>query len=56
MELTRVYGLALAVILAGAASLPPSAALSWPLCDNGGSVWVTERPYTEPTFPGANLW
>jgi hypothetical protein len=27
-----------------------------PLCDNGGQVWVTERPSTEPTFPGANLW
>jgi hypothetical protein len=34
----------------------PTAALSWPLCENGGTVWVTEHPRTEPQFPGANLW
>jgi len=34
----------------------PAQALSWPLCENGGQVWVTERPQTEPQFPGANLW
>lgn len=34
----------------------PATALSWPLCENGGTVWVTERPMTEPQFPGANLW
>jgi len=39
-----------------ASSIQPSAALSWPLCENGGTVWVTERPSTEPQFPGANLW
>ena len=40
-----------------AASLPTSIlALSWPLCENGGTVWVTEQPRTARTFPGANLW
>lgn len=37
-------------------ALNPASALSWPLCENGGTVWVTERPTTEPQFPGANLW
>ena len=47
----------IATALCAAALLISSAtALSWPLCENGGSVWVTERPRTEPQFPGANLW
>lgn len=40
-----------ALLLAGAAN-----AISWPLCADGGSVWVTERPFTGPQYPGANLW
>lgn len=30
--------------------------LSWPACENGGSVWVTEQPKMGSTFPGANFW
>ena len=30
--------------------------LSWPLCDNGGQVWVTQRPRVADSFPGADLW
>ncbi|KAI3433425.1 hypothetical protein D9Q98_003240 [Chlorella vulgaris] len=47
---------AASLVLLVAAAISPAAALSWPLCDNGGQVWVTERPSTEPTFPGANLF
>ena len=48
--------LAALLALAAALAAPRAAALSWPLCDSGGAVWVTERPRTGPTFPGANLW
>eukprot|EP00890_Picochlorum_soloecismus_P001561 jgi/Picsp_1/2405/NSC_05866-R1_hypothetical protein COCSUDRAFT_64726 [Coccomyxa subellipsoidea C-169] len=30
--------------------------LSWPVCEDGGSVWVTERPSKSMSFPGANFW
>lgn len=47
----------LLVTLLATSLLPTSIfALSWPLCENGGTVWVTEQPRTAPTFPGANLW
>jgi hypothetical protein len=49
--MTRLVCTASLVLLL-AAAISPAAALSWPLCDNGGQVWVTERPSTEPTFPG----
>lgn len=52
----RVTAAILLLAVAASLSLTPAAALSWPLCENGGQVWVTERPRTEPTFPGANLW
>lgn len=39
------------------ACAPPLAhALSNPVCADGGSTWVTERPTTDPRFPGASLW
>ncbi|KDD76127.1 hypothetical protein H632_c344p0 [Helicosporidium sp. ATCC 50920] len=47
-------GLAAAFVLV--ACLPSSRALSWPLCAEGSSSWVTENPFTAPIFPGANLW
>lgn len=34
----------------------PAAALSWPLCDEYGSVWVTEAPRMEGPWPHSNLW
>lgn len=40
------------VVLAAAfaaAFVSPAAGLSWPLCDQGGAVWVTEKPETDPT-------
>lgn len=33
-----------------------SAGISYPTCADGGSVWVTERPFLSDRFPGANLW
>ncbi|KAG7672126.1 hypothetical protein Ndes2526B_g06892 [Nannochloris sp. 'desiccata'] len=48
--------LAAVFVLFASSTIHPTAALSWPLCENGGTVWVTERPRTEPQFPGANLW
>lgn len=50
---TLLLAAVLAVVVCTAA---PATALSWPLCEGGGAVWVTERPRTEQTFPGANLW
>ena len=51
----KVAFLALA-LAALVACLPGAQALSYPLCEEGGAVWVTERPSTGPTFPGANFW
>jgi hypothetical protein len=48
--------LATVILVIASSTINPASALSWPLCENGGTVWVTERPRTEPQFPGANLW
>ncbi|GAB4822790.1 hypothetical protein N2152v2_009836 [Parachlorella kessleri] len=36
--------------------LPAAAALSFPLCERGGQVWVTEHPRRNARFPGADLY
>ncbi|KAL4431113.1 hypothetical protein ABPG75_006369 [Micractinium tetrahymenae] len=54
---TRQFSAALLLVLAATAAAPPAVhALSWPLCEDGGQVWVTEAPHTEPGVIGANLW
>lgn len=45
-----------AILFIVAASLPCANSLSWPLCEDGGNVWVTQRPQTDPQFPGADLF
>ena len=46
---------ALALVLCLAASAPLTMALSWPLCDPAGLVWMTERPVRADLYPGSNL-
>jgi hypothetical protein len=53
---SQSYLLVAVFVLFASSTIHPTSALSWPLCENGGTVWVTERPRTEPQFPGANLW
>ena len=36
--------------------LPVAAALSFPLCERSGQVWVTKDPRRDRRFPGADLY
>jgi hypothetical protein len=55
MRFTSIATLGLFTILLITA-LPTTLSLSWPLCEDGGNVWVTQRPQTDPQFPGADLF
>ncbi|KAL4421992.1 hypothetical protein ABPG77_011015 [Micractinium sp. CCAP 211/92] len=56
MASRRSAGVLFLTLAALAAAPPATYALSWPLCEDGGQVWVTEAPHTEPGVIGANLW
>lgn len=53
MKFSRVCVL---LALVAACAAPTALALSWPLCEDGAPVWMTERPSVSSEFPGANLW
>lgn len=44
------------ILLITVSSLPTTLSLSWPLCEHGSNVWVTQRPQRDPQFPGADLF
>jgi len=46
-KLTPIKVVGSALLLLSLAA--PISGLSWPLCDQGGTVWVTEKPKTDPT-------
>ena len=55
--MAKGHGILLSLLLAVTQLLPPVAlALSSPLCNSGGQAWVTQYPYRNPLYPGADLY
>ncbi|KAL6778073.1 hypothetical protein ACKKBG_A16820 [Auxenochlorella protothecoides x Auxenochlorella symbiontica] len=55
MRFTSLSTLCLCLLVA-ASCAGSGRALSWPLCDPAGLVWMTERPERDDVYPGSNLW